>query len=97
MGILYIGGGFFNDHRDEVISLMNNEVKRGLVHNPLDRIIATIDESDGLRIETTSENLAVHLGKVLYHAYGGEINYRFSDEQKMARIFWNRESKEVKK
>ena len=96
MGILYISGGFFTDHRNEVIRLINNEVKRGMGHNPLDRIISIVDDKDGFRVETASENLAVHLGKVLYHAYDGEINYRFSDEQKIARVFWKRESKEVK-
>jgi hypothetical protein len=42
------------------------------------------------------ESLAVHLGRMLYHSYGGDVEYKFSDEQKLARVFWHRENKEVK-
>ena len=49
-----------------------------------------------MRVENTSESLAVHLGRMLYHSYGGDVEYKFSDEQKLARVFWHREKKEVK-
>jgi len=30
----------------------------------------------------------------LYHSYGGEVEYRFSNDQKLARVFWKRKNKE---
>lgn len=96
MGIVYINGDFFKSRRNEIMNMLKNEEKKQVVHNPLDRIMEIYDEEDGTRIETTSENLAVHLGRMLYHSYGGDVVYKFSDEQKLARVFWNRNNKEEK-
>jgi NMD protein affecting ribosome stability and mRNA decay len=96
MGIVYIRGDFFKQRRDEIINMVRNEEKKEIGPNPLDRIMGIVEDKDGVRIETTSENLAVHLGRMLYNSYGGDVEYKFSDEQKLARIFWHREKKEVK-
>jgi hypothetical protein len=76
--------------------MLRNEEAKGVTHNPLDRISNIIEEDDGIRVETTAESLAVHLGRMLYHSYGGSVEYKFSDEQKLARVYWNREKKEEK-
>lgn len=96
MGIVYISGDFFNQRRDEIVNMLKNEEEKEVDHNPLDRIMGIIEDKDGVRVETTSESLAVHLGRMLYHSYGGDVEYKFSDEQKLARVFWHREKKEVK-
>jgi NMD protein affecting ribosome stability and mRNA decay len=94
MGIVYISGNFFKPRRDEMVNMLRNEEKKSLTHNPLDRIMGIVDEKSGMRVETTSESLAVHLGRMLYHAYGGEVEYKFSEDQKLARVFWHRKNKE---
>jgi NMD protein affecting ribosome stability and mRNA decay len=94
MGIVHISGDFFKPRRDEIVSMVRNEEKKNLMHNPLDRIMGIVDEESSMTVETTSENFAVHLGRMLYHAYGGNVEYRFSDEQKLARVFWHRVNKE---
>jgi hypothetical protein len=76
--------------------MLRNEENKEVIHNPLDRIMDIIEENDSVRVETTSENLAVHLGRMLYHSYGGDVEYKFSDDEKLARVFWHREKKEVK-
>ncbi len=96
MGIVYITGDFFKQRRDQIFNMLRNEEAKGGTHSPLDRISNIIEEDDGVRVETTSENLAVHLGRMLYHSYGGSVEYKFSDEQKLARVYWNREKKEEK-
>ncbi len=96
MGIVYINGDFFNERRDEIINMLRNEEKKEVLHNPLDRIMTIHDNKDGVMVETTSENLAIHLGRMLYHSYGGKVEYKFSDEQKLARVFWYRDKKEEK-
>jgi hypothetical protein len=96
MGIVYITGDFFNQRRDEIVNMLKNEEKKEVSHNPLDRIMGIIEDKGGVRVETTSENFAAHLGRMLYHSYGGNVEYKFSDEQKLARVFWHREKKEVK-
>ncbi|KPK73543.1 hypothetical protein AMJ87_01450 [candidate division WOR_3 bacterium SM23_60] len=96
MGIVYIRGDFFRQRREEIVNMLRNEEKKEIGPNPLDRIMGIVEDKDGIRIETTSENLAVHLGRMLYNSYGGDVQYKFSDEQKLARVFWHREKKEVK-
>jgi NMD protein affecting ribosome stability and mRNA decay len=96
MGIVYISGDFFNQRRDEIVNMLKNEEEKEVDHNPLDRIMGIVEDENGVRVETTSESLAVHLGRMLYHSYGGDVEYKFSDEQKLARVFWHREKKEVK-
>jgi NMD protein affecting ribosome stability and mRNA decay len=94
MGIVEISGDFYKPRRDEIVNMLRNEEKKSLVHNPLDRIMDIIEKKSGMRVETTSESMAVHLGRMLYHAYGGEVEYKFSEDQKLARVFWHRETKE---
>jgi NMD protein affecting ribosome stability and mRNA decay len=94
MGIVEISGDFFESRHDEIVNMLRNEEKKSLVNNPLDRIMGIFKEKSSMRVETTSENLAVHLGRMLHHAYGGDVEYRFSDEQKLVRVFWHRENKE---
>ncbi len=96
MGIVYITGGFYRQRRNEIINMLRNEEEKEVYHNPLDRIMGIVEDEGGVKIETTSENLAVHFGRMLYHSYGGNVEYKFSDEQKLARVFWHRETKEVK-
>lgn len=94
MGIVEISGDFYKPRRDEIVNMLRNEEKKSLVHNPLDRIMGILEKKSGMRVETTSESMAVHLGRMLYHAYGGEVEYKFSEDQKLARVFWHRETKE---
>ena len=96
MGIVRITGNFFAHRREEIVNMLRNEEKKEVDHNPLDRIMDISEDKDGVTVETTSENLAVHLGRMLYNSYGGSVEYKFSDEQKLARVFWHRENKEVK-
>ncbi len=96
MGVVHITGDFYKEHREEILNMIKNEEKKEVVHNPLDRIMAIKQDGDRVEIETTSENLAIHLGRMLYHSYGGSVEYKFSDEQKLARVFWHREKKEVR-
>ncbi len=96
MGIVYITGDFFKQRREEIVNMLRNEEKKEIGPNPLDRIMNIVEDKDGVQVETTSENLAVHLGRMLYHSYGGDVQYKFSDEQKLARVFWHREKKEAK-
>ena len=96
MGIVYITGNFFKQRRDQILNMLRNEEAKEVTNNPLDRIIDIMEKDDDVRVETTSENLAVHLGRMLYHSYGGSVEYKFSDDQKLARVYWNREKKEEK-
>ena len=90
-GYVTISGKFLKEHRDEIHSLITNEVGRTLEDNPLSRIMGLSENSDHLVIETTTEHLAQRLGRALEKAYSGQVTYDFSHENKVARVSWHRD------
>lgn len=92
-GYVYLEGKFLAKHWDDLEQLLVNEVERAAEDNPLMRIIAWERESpEKLVITTTTEHLAQRLGHALDKAYHGEVRYDFSHENKLARVYWKRDS-----
>lgn len=91
-GFVHINGAFFVGHPREVKNLLFNEAKRAGEDNPLARILE-LKEGDGhkLTVTTTTEHLAQRLGHAMEKAFGGEVQYNFSHENKIARVSWQRE------
>lgn len=91
MGILHISGEFAGAHKEDILRLLKNEEKRAMEKNPLERVISTKENKKGIiSIETTTESLALRMGRVLTRAYAGEVEYKFSDTQKLVRVEWRR-------
>ncbi|MFY9608840.1 MAG: BCAM0308 family protein [Blastocatellia bacterium] len=91
-GFVYVSGGFLTSHRAEIEHLLDKEAERAGVDNPLARILSReTDENGRLVTATTTEHLAQRLGKALEKAFGGEVRYDFSHENKLARVYWHRD------
>ena len=91
-GFVFLDGDFFVAHREEIEQLLNNEAERAAVDNPLARILeSTRGDKHKLTVSTTTEHLAQRLGHALEKAYGGNVLYDFSHENKLARVSWRRE------
>ncbi|RKX69175.1 ATPase [candidate division WOR-3 bacterium] len=91
MGLVFLSGDFIPEHEEEITHLIQNQGRQSFRRNPLDRLMSMVKVKDGYRIETTTEHLALTLGRALYHAYGGELEYRFSEDQKVVRVYWHRD------
>lgn len=90
-GVLTLEGEFFAQHREEIITLLNRESGRVSGKNPLDRVIKMIPEGDRrLVVETTTEKMAQHLGRAVYRAYKGDLDFRWSHMNKFVRVYWTR-------
>ena len=91
-GFVYLDGAFFVGHRQEIKNLLLNEAKRAGEDNPLARILE-LKEGDRHKftVTTTTEHLAQRLGHAVEKAFGGEVQYNFSHENKIARVSWQRE------
>ena len=91
-GFVYLDGNFVVGHRKEIEKLVLNEAKRAGEDNPLARIME-LKEREGhkLTVTTTTEHLAQRLGHAVEKAFGGEVQYNFSHENKIARVSWQRE------
>ena len=92
MGVVFISSesDFIKKHKSEINNLIRNEEKREFIRNPLDRIMSLKEKGNEFTVQTTSENLAIAIGKALHRAYNGEVKFSFSRENKQARVYWKR-------
>lgn len=90
-GILNLSGEFFREHQAEIITLVEKEAGRVAGRNVQDRIMQMLPEGqDRLVVETTTEKLAQHLGRAVYRAYKGELNFRWAEMNRFVRVYWSR-------
>ena len=90
-GYLTLSGGFFAERKHEVITLLKNEAAKVSSRSVLDRIIKMSEEGeDQLVITTTTEKLAQHLGRAIYRASKGELDFRWSETNPLVRVYWSR-------
>jgi NMD protein affecting ribosome stability and mRNA decay len=90
-GVLTLSGEFFEERQEEILTLLKNEAARVAGRNVADRIITmTAEGKDKLVVETTTEKLAQHLGRAVYKAYKGDLDFRWSEMNKFVRVYWKR-------
>lgn len=75
-------------HKAEVLNLIHHEEKQACRINPLERIMGIRERGDGVDIETTTERMAQRLGRHLKRAFKGDVQYKWSHKDKLARIQW---------
>lgn len=92
MGEVILGGAFLQERKDEILRIIQNLEEEEKAHRPLSRIMWIEDEGGTVRVYTTSEHLAVALGRAVNKAYQGELSVEFADGQKFARVIWRREA-----
>ncbi|MBX7223648.1 MAG: ATPase [Blastocatellia bacterium] len=91
-GFVHLEGTFLEQHREEIVRLLQKEAKRAYRQNRLARILEWKDESNGkVFLSTTTEHLAQRLGHALEKAFKGQVRYDFSLENKLAHVWWTRD------
>jgi NMD protein affecting ribosome stability and mRNA decay len=90
-GIVHLSGDFILQHKDDIMNLIRNEGDRAMAINPLERIIDIEGNGAGYNVLTTNERLAQRVGKALHRAYGGDVTYKWSEDNKLARVVWRRD------
>lgn len=89
-GILTIEGLFAEDHREEILGLMQNQAQAETAGHPLNRIMAVSPHDGGMTITTTEIHLARRLGEALHHAYHGELSFHYEPDEYLLRLRWVR-------
>ena len=89
-GFLTLAGPFFDEHRREIINLIENESAAETAEHPLHRKIETEDTGNGYLLTTTDVHLCRRLGERLHRAYGGDLEYHYVDEDAVLRASWTR-------
>ena len=78
--------------KQEMLLMLRNEEERAREKNPLERIMRIQADGPEWKIETTTEKLAQRLGRSLEKAFGGSVTYKWSHNNKFARVIWQREA-----
>jgi NMD protein affecting ribosome stability and mRNA decay len=90
-GFLTLSGEFFSQHQEEIVKLLTKEAERVSRRSVMDRIIRMAPEGkDKLVVETTTDKLAQHLGRAVYQAYKGDLNFRWGEVDRFVRVYWSR-------
>lgn len=89
-GFVSVGGAFFRDNRDELLNLVRNEETRARLEHPLKRIMNIEDEAAGILVTTTDIHLARGIGEALHHAYQGELEFHYNEQENLLRVVWER-------
>jgi hypothetical protein len=89
-GILTLRGDYWPQHRDEILHLIRNQAAEGQPDNPLERILNLREEGNCLIVETTNAKLAQKIGRSLKKAHQGHLKYQWGDENRLARVNWER-------
>jgi hypothetical protein len=91
-GFVHLDGAFLESHFAEIERMLRNEAERAADLNPLVRIMHWERTAEhGLTISTTTDHLALRLGRALEAAFGGDARITFSHENKLTRVRWQRD------
>lgn len=93
MGILNLGGVFFELHRDEVLSLVFKVVGQQESLQPMKRI-TDIEDTDngGVMIAFTDNELPKCVGEAILQAHEGELDYHYPEASDVVHATWVRQS-----
>ena len=89
-GELTLGGAFFTEHRQEILNLIHNAESAARAEHPLERIMDIEEGEDRTVVTFTDAHLVHGVGEALRHAYQGELDSRYTDEDVLLRVSWSR-------
>jgi hypothetical protein len=84
-------GSFITEHKEDIMNLIRNEGDRAKAINPLERIMGIQGTDGNYDILTTNEKLAQRIGRALHKAYDGSVAYKWSEDNKLVRVSWQRD------
>ena len=89
-GMLTLSGDFFNERKEEIKNLIRNASELAGKEHPLERVMA-IEDHEGQTVVTFTDAHITHgVGEALRHAYQGELDSRYSEEDGFLRVLWKR-------
>jgi len=89
-GYVKLSGDFLGAHRDEIRHLIRNEEQQEAANHPLQRIMEITEEGGVTSVTTTDVHLARRIGEALHHAYQGKLDIKYSQDEYVVRVAWER-------
>jgi NMD protein affecting ribosome stability and mRNA decay len=91
-GVVTFTGDYLVLHENEILNTIKNVEEKARTKNPLARIMEIKQEGNVLTIRTTSDKLAEKLGRDIYKAHSGDLEYQWSKQENFVRVNWSRET-----
>lgn len=89
-GVVYLDGSYLQARRDEILNVAKNQEKLAREQRPLQRIMWVKPNGSGLEIATTNFHLARRIGEAIHQAHKGNLDIKYSDGDRFARVYWQR-------
>ena len=89
-GYITISGDFVDDHKGDIIGMIRNKEGIAMRKNPLERLIDIKEKTGIIDVTTTTDKFAERIGQMLKKTFSGEVEYKWSADEKLVRVKWNR-------
>ena len=89
-GVATFGGEYLLEHEAEIVNAIKNIEDKTRAKNPLARIMNLGRDGKTVTVATTDDKLAQKLGKDIFKAYSGKLEFHWSKEASFVRVNWSR-------
>jgi NMD protein affecting ribosome stability and mRNA decay len=89
-GLVTIKGSFKDIQHEQLIGVVKNTEEKEKKEHPLSRIMGIELQPDSLVISTTDTHLPRRIGDALKHAYHGELEFHYDQDEQFVRVTWTR-------
>lgn len=91
-GVIFLEGSYFQERETEILHVAKNQEKLAKEHRPLQRIMWIKKNGSAVEIAVTNFHLARRIGEAIFHAHKGDLEVKYSEGDRFARVYWSRES-----
>jgi len=89
-GRIKLSGVFYQDHKNEILNLIQNVEKQEKQEHPLERIMAIEGDQAITLVTTTGIHVARRIGEALSRAYKGDYSLNYANGDEHIQVTWHR-------
>ena len=89
-GIVTFTGEYLVANEEEILNTIKNTEQKARARSPLSRVMEIKQEGNVLIVTTTEDKLAQKLGRDIYKAHSGKLEYQWSADNSSVRVNWTR-------
>ena len=89
-GSIKLSGLFYQDHKEEILNLIQNIEKQEKVERPMERIMAIKRKREMTVVTTTGIHIARRIGEALSRAYKGDYSFNYANGDDHIQVTWHR-------
>ena len=89
-GRIKISGLFYQDHKEEILNLIQNIEKKEKDERPMERIMDIQGDKEMTLVTTTGIHIARRIGEALSRAYKGIFSFNYAKDDEHIQVTWHR-------